>query len=278
MWVSAVSLRVKGIASGKTCQLYPNDHSAVKCLTIGEIKVYPGSRLKGPNSCIGKAIDGYCRGKGLDEACTTHYECDVGLMCGADKRCDRASEEGQYCNNEDILCNSYLYCREGRCIRYGSVKNHNNPGVNNPNLCESRYLYRGVCAPAPRLDGKIFVDSVEDICDYDNGHAEPAKCGFHKDAKAICRPGEADLVSEWRNVLDYLNKKPKCNPALSYLAMCDYGEHQFGREYLKAAIDYWKLNLFVEIQENAECAKPFTHPDYFDLLKRYGSDTSVSDS
>ena len=90
--------------------------------------------------------------------------------------------------------------------------------------------------------------------------------------------GEADLASDWRNLLDYLNKKPECNPAVSHLSMCDYGEHQLGLEYFKGAVAYWKLYYFVGIQENAECAKPFTYPDYFDLLKRYDNVTSVSDS
>jgi len=275
MWASAVNLKVKGIASGKTCHLFPNDNSAVKCGPDIDIKVYPGARLRGPNSCLGKPVGEYCRGKNIDEPCTFHYECDVGLMCGQEKKCAKASEEGQYCD-EHSVCKSYLYCREDRCIKYGSIKNHVNPGRNNPDLCESRYIYRGVCAPAPKLDGLIFVDHAEDVCDYDNGDAQPAKCGFHKNGKAICKPGEADVVSDWKNLLNYLNKKPECNPALSHLSMCDYAEHQLGREYLRAAIAYWKLHNFVEIQENAECAKPFTHPAYFDLVRRYGSATSVS--
>ena len=276
MWANAVNFKVKGIAPGKTCHLFPTDMSAVKCYGDIDIKVFPGFRLKGPDSCQGKAVGDYCRGKGIDEECTTSYECDVGLMCGLYKKCVEAGEEGQFCNDNDRLCKSYLFCKEGICIRYGSIKNHVNPGNNNPELCESHYIYKGVCAPAPRLDGPIFVEHVEDVCDYDNGHAEYAKCGFHKDGKAICKPGEADLASDWRNLLEYLKKKPECNPALSYLSMCDYGEYQLGREYLRAAIGYWKLHHFVELQENAECAKPFTWPAYFDLVKRYGSATSVS--
>jgi len=184
MWVSAVSLRVKGIAPGKTCRLSINDEPAVKCLSDSDIKVYPGADSKVLIPV--HTIDGYCRGKGLDEPCNTHYECDVGLMCGIEKKCANAAEEGEYCNRENSLCKSYLYCRAERCIKYGSTKNHMNPGTNDPDLCESRYIYRGVCAPAPRLNGKIIVDNVEHICDYDNGSHEFARCGFHKDPKAIC--------------------------------------------------------------------------------------------
>jgi hypothetical protein len=276
MWVIAVSLRVNKIASGKTCLLFPNDNSAVKCTDKSDVTVLPGFRIRGSGGCYGKSVDGYCRGKGINEDCNDSFECDVGLMCGMSKKCENAAEEGEYCNNEDRLCKSYLYCQEERCIKYGSVKDHVNPGTNNPDLCESHHIFKGVCSAGPKLDGLIFVEHIEDVCDYDNGEHEPAVCGFHKNGKAICKPGDGDLASDWKDLLSYLNKKPECNPYISHLSMCDYGEKILGREYLKAAIAYWKLHNFVDIQENADCVKDYTNSDYFDIVRRYNSATFVS--
>lgn len=232
--------------------------------------------MEGRSKCAGKVVDGYCRGKDANEKCTNVYECDVGLTCNLDGVCAPAAEEGQFCDNEHNLCKSYLYCREGICIKYGSIRDHVNPGVSNPDLCQSHYISKGICAPAPRLDGLIFVETTKDVCDYTDKTYWNAQCGFHKDGKAICKPGAADLAPEWHDVLAFLDKRPECNPYLSHLSMCDYGEAVFGQEYLKAALSYWKVNSYVSIQENAECTRDYTHPEYFNLLKRYNGAVSVS--
>eukprot|EP00826_Nyctotherus_ovalis_P032648 TRINITY_DN262_c0_g1_i13.p1 TRINITY_DN262_c0_g1~~TRINITY_DN262_c0_g1_i13.p1 ORF type:complete len:324 (+),score=85.19 TRINITY_DN262_c0_g1_i13:47-1018(+) len=261
---------------GKSCHLFPHDDSAVRCREKAAVPYFPGQKIKGPGKCTGKVIDGYCRGKGVDEACTYGYECDVGLTCNMENKCVPAAKEGEFCDKDHNLCKSYLYCREGICIKYGSLRDHVNPGVNDPDLCQSHHIFKGICAPAPRLDGPIFVETTKDVCDYSNKEFHNAECGFHKDGKAICKPGDGDMLSEWHDVLRYLDKQPECSVYLSHLSICDYAEVQFGQEYLRAALSYWKLSHYVIIQENAECTKPYVHSQYFDALSRYNSASSVS--
>eukprot|EP00826_Nyctotherus_ovalis_P048440 TRINITY_DN570_c0_g2_i1.p1 TRINITY_DN570_c0_g2~~TRINITY_DN570_c0_g2_i1.p1 ORF type:complete len:212 (+),score=47.87 TRINITY_DN570_c0_g2_i1:518-1153(+) len=192
--------------------------------------------MQGKTKCAGKVVDGYCRGIGVNEKCTHGYECDVGLVCSIDNVCVSAAEEGQFCDNEHNLCKSYLYCKEGVCIKYGSIRDHVNPGASNSDLCQSHYIKNGICAPAPRLDGLVFVETTKDVCDYSDKTFFNAQCGFHKDGKAICKPGAADLAQEWQDVLQYLDKRPECNPSVSYLSICDYGEAVFGQEYILSLI------------------------------------------
>jgi len=100
-----------------------------------------------------------------------------------------------------ILCNSYLYCQEGACIRYGTVADGHPAGRGGADLCKSRYMNdHGVCDTAPKLRGPIYVDSPENLCVYDNKEENRAVCGYHKDGKAICKPGAADLNPLWQNV------------------------------------------------------------------------------
>eukprot|EP00826_Nyctotherus_ovalis_P032655 TRINITY_DN262_c0_g1_i3.p1 TRINITY_DN262_c0_g1~~TRINITY_DN262_c0_g1_i3.p1 ORF type:complete len:208 (+),score=13.78 TRINITY_DN262_c0_g1_i3:877-1500(+) len=193
-----------------------------------------------------------------------------------ENKCVPAAKEGEFCDKDHNLCKSYLYCREGACIKYGSLKDGVNPGVNNPDLCQSHYIYKGVCSKAPRLEGPIFVNSTKEVCKYSNGEHRYAECGFHKDGKAICKPGDEDLAPEWYIVLSYLDKKPECSSYLSYLSMCDYGEKLFGKEYLMAAISYWRSDNYVLVQEQAECMKNHTHPQYYEIIKRFNGAVSVS--
>lgn len=200
--------------------------------------------------------------------------CSVRNSSSTSKVCKAAAKEGEYCDFE-TLCKSYLHCRKNKCIKYGSVKNNENPGEENPNLCESHYMNRGICAEGPKLDGDIFVDHNEDICDYTNGEKRNAQCGYHKDGKAICRAGEGDLESEWIVFRHYLDQKPECNSYVSPMSMCDYAEKQLGRTYLRAGIAYYQLNQFVDIQGNAECVKKHNNPKYFEMLKKYYGETST---
>jgi hypothetical protein len=154
------------------------------------------------DQCYGhKLVGGFCRGKTLGEPCDNHFDCDVGLRCGLDRLCDPASEEGQRCDSEYLLCQSYLTCREGECIHYGSLADGTPLGRGTVDLCKSRYANaHDVCEAGPTLRGPIFVDNTDALCVYSNGDEPRAVCGFHKDGKAICKPGAATLLNEWADV------------------------------------------------------------------------------
>lgn len=162
---------------------------------------YPGQLCTNPAACHGKVVDGYCRGKNQGESCENHWECDVGLMCGLDWKCQPAGEEGDRCGGDHLLCQSYLYCKEGTCVKYGCVSNDDPAGKAGPDICASHYTdTHGVCREGPTLNGNIFVESTDNLCVYSNQEEIHAVCGYHEDGLAICKPGAASLLSEWKEV------------------------------------------------------------------------------
>eukprot|EP00831_Metopus_contortus_P046990 TRINITY_DN377_c0_g1_i4.p1 TRINITY_DN377_c0_g1~~TRINITY_DN377_c0_g1_i4.p1 ORF type:complete len:348 (-),score=39.09 TRINITY_DN377_c0_g1_i4:32-1075(-) len=265
----------------KYCKVSIFDDTSSRCSQSTEIYSYPGMKCSNPSLCLGTGVvNGICRGKALNTACESHLECDVGLACDGFGVCSPAREEGEFCDNEHQLCQSYLHCREGICIKYGSIANHHNPGEQNVDLCSTHYINkRGQCDDGPTLLGKIFVDNTLNKCAYSNGEEKNAVCGYHKDGKAICKPGAGDtmMVNEWKELLLYLDKKPKCNPyLLADLGQCDYAEIQEGDEYLRGRIAYSLLHYYNVIQEVPECVQNYIHKDYWELLKRYNGASSLS--
>ena len=173
-----------------------------RCLDNPDFYKFPGQKCGRPDLCLGKQIiNGICRGKELGEKCEHHVECDVGLRCGLDLQCDPAEEEGGHCDGNYLLCQNYLYCQEGSCIKYGSIPEGYPAGKGGADLCVTRFVNNhGVCDTPPKLNGPIFVDSTDNYCVYSNGDQNRAVCGYHKDGKAICKPGAADLQGYWSEV------------------------------------------------------------------------------
>ncbi len=175
---------------------------AVKCIQSPSFYKYPGQRCTDPALCQGTVRDGFCRGKASGDACTSHLECDVGLRCGLDLKCEPAAVEGESCNDDEMLCQSYLYCKEKLCTRYGSVPDDVSPGKSGEDLCESHHVDKsGVCREGNTLIGSVIVDSNMDKCVYNDGEENQAVCGYHYDGKAICKPGDAELLSDWKAVI-----------------------------------------------------------------------------
>ncbi len=253
------------------------DERTLKCVDNPEFYKFPGQRCSRAELCQGKLVDGYCRGKDAGEDCASHLECDVGLRCGLNSKCEEAALEGEYCDDGHLLCQSYLYCQEGTCKRYGSIPNGHPAGRGGVDLCESHYLNsHKVCDEGPTLKGEVFVESTDVTCVYSNGEENKAVCGFHEDGKAICKPGAATLLSEWKELLEYLSRKPRCHVYMSDLAQCDYAEHIGDRVYLRGRLAYAHLHFYTQVQMNPPCVQQFNHPEYFELLNRHNSAATVS--
>jgi len=178
------------------------DDATMRCLDNPEFTKYPGQKCSREDLCLTKRIvDGYCRGKALAQECDTHLYCDVGLMCGLSLTCEPAIEEGEYCDDGHLKCQSYLNCMEGHCRKYGTIENGHSPGRQGSDMCQSRFVNsHGVCDEAPTLKGEIFVESNDMKCVYSNGEENKAVCGYHTDGKAICKPGMATLTPLWTDV------------------------------------------------------------------------------
>lgn len=177
------------------------DDRTMKCLKNPEYFKLPGQKCNDAALCQGTVRDGYCRGKALGDKCEQHIECDVGLRCGQDLVCENAGVDGSDCDDLHRRCSSYLYCQENVCTKYGSIADDSPAGKGGEDLCASKHVDKhGVCKPGPKLLGPIFVDTNEHKCVYDNGDEDYAVCGFHAEGKAICKPGDGELMSDWQAV------------------------------------------------------------------------------
>jgi hypothetical protein len=178
------------------------DDLTLRCISNPDFAKLPGQKCETAEQCFTKrVVDGYCRGKPSGEKCDSHYECDVGLMCGLDLMCVPAITEGEYCDEGHLQCDSYLNCMERSCRKYGSIENGHSPGRQGLDMCQSHFVNNhGVCDEAPTLRGEIFVESNEVKCVYSNAEESRAVCGYHKDGKAICKPGMASLMNYWKDV------------------------------------------------------------------------------
>jgi hypothetical protein len=254
----------------KYCRVGEYDEDTKRCIDNPDFFKWPGMKAKTAELCISnKLVDGFCRGKYKGEACDTHFDCDVGLRCGLDRMCDPAAEEGEACDPEYQLCQSYLSCREKQCIAYGSLEDGTPLGRGSVDLCKTRYANNhDVCDEAPTLKGDIFVENTDVLCVYTNGEDRRAVCGYHQDGKAICKPGMATLVKEWTALLTYLKKKPQCHPYLTDMGQCDYAITVGEKDYYQGRVAYYDLHFYTQIQKVPPCVQKFVHADYFDLLKK----------
>lgn len=186
----------------KTCPIHDNDVESKRCIDNPEMITWPGQKANSTEKCMtGKVVDGFCRGKALNEACAHHMECDVGLRCGLNLVCEPGSEYLGDCNDEFNPCQSYLYCREGYCMKYGSLEIGDSIGRGSADLCKTRYAdNHGVCQQATYLRGPVLRENENETCSYENGVTEKAKCGFNSEGKAICKPGPLNLTTEWEQV------------------------------------------------------------------------------
>eukprot|EP00826_Nyctotherus_ovalis_P004547 TRINITY_DN10995_c0_g1_i3.p1 TRINITY_DN10995_c0_g1~~TRINITY_DN10995_c0_g1_i3.p1 ORF type:complete len:275 (+),score=33.84 TRINITY_DN10995_c0_g1_i3:166-990(+) len=230
MWslsVIAVNLFDHTIAEGMTCDMNDMQNHTIYCHKKIEHKKLPGQKFaNSPAECFsGKGdSEGFCRGNPAGSSCAKDgvAECDVDLYCHpAVNICLEASNTGEYCNDY-TKCKSNLLCswEDGtryRCRSYGVYPNGKLLGLGDEKeICQSDYVSENSrCEEAPQLLGSNVRDNEGDKCEYTRGYPEYSSCGYHEKGKAVCRRGAKDLEKEWKMIIAYLNRKPKCH-AVSY--------------------------------------------------------------
>jgi hypothetical protein len=84
-----------------------------------------------------------CVGAKLDEACSAHIDCNVGLYCNAStKKCATQLVEGAACNGTDEECINTHGCSNGKCVKFYSLEN--GATSTNPLTCKSMYVNTSV--------------------------------------------------------------------------------------------------------------------------------------
>lgn len=252
----------------KICPIHDDDAVSKRCIDNPEGLKWAGNKASDAAHCMsGKIENGICRGITKDQPCTDHYQCDIGLHCGTTGNCEPSIEEGEYCDGELILCQSYLYCREKQCIRWGSLENGVSIGRGSEDLCITRFANKhGVCDEAPFLRGKVLVESNNETCSYTNGEDNRAVCGFHEKGYGICKPGMHNLTSYWEQLVDYMNAKPQCHPQFSPLSQCDNAIHIGEGKYYKGRIAYTTLHQYTQILGVLPCMENMVSQEYFEFV------------
>eukprot|EP00826_Nyctotherus_ovalis_P004550 TRINITY_DN10995_c0_g1_i9.p1 TRINITY_DN10995_c0_g1~~TRINITY_DN10995_c0_g1_i9.p1 ORF type:complete len:298 (+),score=47.39 TRINITY_DN10995_c0_g1_i9:64-957(+) len=212
---------------GMTCDMNDMQNHTIYCHKKIEHKKLPGQKFaNSPAECFsGKGdSEGFCRGNPAGSSCAKDgvAECDVDLYCHpAVNICLEASNTGEYCNDY-TKCKSNLLCswEDGtryRCRSYGVYPNGKLLGLGDEKeICQSDYVSENSrCEEAPQLLGSNVRDNEGDKCEYTRGYPEYSSCGYHEKGKAVCRRGAKDLEKEWKMIIAYLNRKPKCH-AVSY--------------------------------------------------------------
>jgi hypothetical protein len=254
--------------------------------TIRGQKKMPRYKLAGetyessPDECFTKKHDeeGFCRGNGHGEGCGNggDADCDVDLYCDVKKRtCESAGLFDHSCYYDE-KCASYLTCswNDGvmfKCKPYGfyEVGTMVGPGEED-DACKSNYINSTYyCDTGPKLIGEIERNSPGEKCTYSHGEYDYSKCYYHAGGKAICKQGMGPLEPDWKIVVEYLHKHPKCHVSIP-LAQCDMGRKVVSsdEEWAKVWMAISRVHWDAHFQGMPKCLKQYIHPESFKFEKK----------
>jgi len=264
----------KNIALGMTCDMNDRVNATIYCHKKLEYKKLAGQKyVYSPRECfISKADpEGYCRGNLEGESCSNHgdADCDVDLYCGDEtKTCKKAAVNGEFCGKY-TKCASHLLCVEedgsNVCRWHGIYPNGKSLGpYDESKVCQSNYIDEYTCTHGPLLIGSNLRNSEGERCVYSRGDPEESYCWYHSEGKAICKRGAGDLITEWRKVVEYLFKEPKCHVSIP-MGLCDMGRKvvKTEKEWKDIRLAIIRLNWEVHLEGLAPCMRQYIHPEAF---------------
>lgn len=112
--------------------------------------------------CYGsQCIDGKCKGKGINEACSNTGECEIGLYC-KNSKCQNQEKQGGVCFQDSDCQNNYGCSDNKTCIEYFTLE----VGDKSTNymLCKTMYTYEGYCSNLISKSGKDECDENDNKC------------------------------------------------------------------------------------------------------------------
>ena len=158
----------------------------------------------------GIIVNDTCRGIPLGEACEGQ-DCDLGLYCkvpegGRAGFCRKFKKENDTCVS-NFECPGHAMCKEGECIRYGSLKTTNDSRyLQGFDLCENYYvnLENFTCGTPPKIEHGIINGTNKEICNYTGPSGKSvqsrlftANCDVHRGNKLL---GCEDLAERSANM------------------------------------------------------------------------------
>jgi hypothetical protein len=195
----------------------------------------PGERAYQDSDCLsGKMQNTYCVANALGASCTSHTDCDVGLICimpeaGGLKTCLPAKKDGEKCDHFSNICASGVYCdnKDFVCHYYGTDKVGTKVGTLGQAVeCESFFLDvvdKVTCIKPPKRISDELVN-IGDKCQFNyttptntqGNFVEEAACGMTATGQAWCDPDYESLDTQRSNLIKFLQNNNETAPCHIY--------------------------------------------------------------
>lgn len=190
---------------GQTCPPTRNTNST--CTTTIATR-YANEPCDTANACATglTCTNGYCKGVGAGEKCTSLYQCDPGYFCQISTlTCTALVETGGACTI-DYDCQIDNACDNKKCVQYFSLQNGAMTTVGtSPQgfsmTCGSGYARQTggstmfQCEQAPKTSGTAMrTCKLGDQCgsDSNSGYTKPCTCGYTALGESYCPYFEGD--------------------------------------------------------------------------------------
>jgi hypothetical protein len=227
------------------------------------LDILPGEKAVDASECLSKKMEGtYCVGLSQGNTCTSHAECDVGLICSTGptsaKTCNKAKMKGEQCNNFELICASGLYCdqKDYVCEYFGTDKVGDKVGTVGHGIeCESFLVdpkeYWTCIKPMARTTPQFMDKGAKCTFSYTSAtltqetFTADAACGLLKNGSAICDPDYSTMDEQRATFVNYLKNDNKTLPCHVYSLMPFCEEARQGdTNFMNAVKAFFDLNLY----------------------------------
>lgn len=279
-----------------------NPATTVQCKDrVVNSRVFPGGECQSDANCIyGTCTNSRCVGKAEGESCDLekNFQCEIGTFCAT-------NEEGKgvcklqsptYECKDDFECPNTHGCsyngegstKTGDCLEYYSLESGTPaPSNNHYSFCKSGFaaedkdknmICRSVNLKKP--EGTDFLECLSDedcVYQYETVDANKAKvtketsfvgtcdCGFNKDGKRFCRPGDLDnpVYKDYISKLKSTLSETRCHTEERDDCHFSKVHTQFKFTELEVLnVDYIRNHLFAGNGEDQKCVKATVFPNY----------------
>jgi hypothetical protein len=255
----------------------------------------PGEKAYNGSDCLSEKMEkSYCVGYSEGTMCSSHSECDVGLICiigGSmnEKVCMPAKKNGEACDHYSNICAGGLYCdsKDRVCEYYGSTKVGMQVGTEDQDTeCESFFLDindKVTCVFPPKRVSSEFVGNGEQCkfsytsaANITTNYSEDSACGMTSTGKAWCDPDYYALDKQRDDFISYLVNKNQTTPChiFSPFPFCERARVEL-KGFMDAIHAYYELKihgfdeLYKTILDVGECFHD-TNPQYY-----YGGSANI---
>lgn len=245
-------------------------------------KKLPGELCVENEECLGRqCVGGECKGIAQGGECTTHDQCDVGLICSAGTSlCAPQKPEGATCAS-DVECTNDSLCYNGNCALVMSLEDGSVfTGWISPNavfLCQSGYIIHGKCSPAPMNKNPPDFPCISDfdcslIAPDNTSVTGNCYCGFNSRGLSYCqaKAGDNEFRPFQKGLLAIRNQTNKCHYSISLSSRCPaLAAHPQYDSFINAYYLYYYRHATIAIEDCVRNLMPFAQ-NYEYALKEIG--------